>query len=581
MARNNSVQFTVEVIDKATKQLERISKNIQGQLIKLERGYKSFEAAVWRVIGVIGRFIGVAVKLSSVLLIASRSAIEMGDAIGKAARSAGLSAEALQKFRFAGAQAGASIGEVDRALNHALTNFGLFVRNGTGPAAKSLKDMGLTLRDFRGQFIGNERAIMQVANAIQAMGSKAQQAAAASAVFGEGAGPRLVNLLSKGESGIRAIGDEFARLGGVIDNEAIESMEEARAKLASMELLIRQKFVGAMANLDFILIAIAESFVVLTEKLGTATTALMTFFNAWDDGTLAQQAKQLEDYKDRLKDVQDQINARNERGPSRFELFFGLWDKGNHDLMQQYVGLLQKIMRLEDKMGKKRTQIAAARSAEGGLLPEKIYRPESLTAANDWTSTWAGGGSAQAFIEESAARANDPLNKAATLSERLVEAFDKLKEKTKGTMDAVHELGLTFTSAFEDAILNGNKFREVLQGIGKDLLRIFVRKSATEPLYDWFTGLFGRAGGGPVSAGQPYMVGERGPELFVPSGSGKIVSNSAMAGAGNGGMQFVVNIDARGADPGLIARLPQIMEQRDRRLMVKVKEYIETGSVVI
>lgn len=32
----------------------------------------------------------------------------------------------------------------------------------------------------------------------------------------------------------------------------------------------------------------------------------------------------------------------------------------------------------------------------------------------------------------------------------------------------------------------------------------------------------GRATGGPVSAGRPYMVGERGPELFVPSSSGRI-----------------------------------------------------------
>lgn len=32
----------------------------------------------------------------------------------------------------------------------------------------------------------------------------------------------------------------------------------------------------------------------------------------------------------------------------------------------------------------------------------------------------------------------------------------------------------------------------------------------------------GRATGGPVSAGRAYMVGERGPELFVPSGMGRI-----------------------------------------------------------
>lgn len=46
--------------------------------------------------------------------------------------------------------------------------------------------------------------------------------------------------------------------------------------------------------------------------------------------------------------------------------------------------------------------------------------------------------------------------------------------------------------------------------------------------------LFGgfRAGGGPVSGGTPYVVGERGPELFVPGMSGSIVPNHALGGGG-------------------------------------------------
>lgn len=41
----------------------------------------------------------------------------------------------------------------------------------------------------------------------------------------------------------------------------------------------------------------------------------------------------------------------------------------------------------------------------------------------------------------------------------------------------------------------------------------------------------GRASGGSVMSQQPYMVGERGPELFVPSGAGRIIPNYALAGA--------------------------------------------------
>ena len=51
-----------------------------------------------------------------------------------------------------------------------------------------------------------------------------------------------------------------------------------------------------------------------------------------------------------------------------------------------------------------------------------------------------------------------------------------------------------------------------------------------------------KAKGGPVSSGMPYLVGERGPELFVPGAKGNIVPNNAM-----GGSNIVVNVDASGS----------------------------------
>ena len=52
-----------------------------------------------------------------------------------------------------------------------------------------------------------------------------------------------------------------------------------------------------------------------------------------------------------------------------------------------------------------------------------------------------------------------------------------------------------------------------------------------------------RAMGGPVSAGTSYMVGERGPELFMPTHGGRITPNNALGG---GSTSVVVNVDASG-----------------------------------
>ena len=64
-----------------------------------------------------------------------------------------------------------------------------------------------------------------------------------------------------------------------------------------------------------------------------------------------------------------------------------------------------------------------------------------------------------------------------------------------------------------------------------------------------------KAMGGPVSGGTPYLVGERGPELFVPGGSGSIVPNSSM-----GGNTIVINT---GADPQAVINAIKQYERRN------------------
>lgn len=56
--------------------------------------------------------------------------------------------------------------------------------------------------------------------------------------------------------------------------------------------------------------------------------------------------------------------------------------------------------------------------------------------------------------------------------------------------------------------------------------------------------------GGPVTGHQPYIVGERGPELFVPGRSGRVISNDKLsAGGGGGSLSFNVNIGMYAGTP--------------------------------
>jgi hypothetical protein len=73
----------------------------------------------------------------------------------------------------------------------------------------------------------------------------------------------------------------------------------------------------------------------------------------------------------------------------------------------------------------------------------------------------------------------------------------------------------------------------------------------------------GKAAGGPVAGMTPYMVGERGPEMFVPGRSGTIVPNGALGGGGGG--TIVLNFPNYAGDPGMLARLIRNEVQKIRK----------------
>lgn len=73
--------------------------------------------------------------------------------------------------------------------------------------------------------------------------------------------------------------------------------------------------------------------------------------------------------------------------------------------------------------------------------------------------------------------------------ERQQAALAALQKESSKSANIGKELGLTFSSAFEDSIVKGKEFSEILQGIGEDIIRILARKTVTEPLADMFSGM--------------------------------------------------------------------------------------------
>jgi phage-related minor tail protein len=123
----------------------------------------------------------------------------------------------------------------------------------------------------------------------------------------------------------------------------------------------------------------------------------------------------------------------------------------------------------------------------------------------------------------------------------LATATQTLQQSVAGPMSAAAgDLDRVFQSTFarlagtlvRTATTGKDSFKDMVSSILRDLQRLALQKFVFGPLNSLlgsaFSGLAGgRAGGGPVLPGKPFVVGERGPELFVPHAAGRVVAGKA------------------------------------------------------
>jgi hypothetical protein len=127
----------------------------------------------------------------------------------------------------------------------------------------------------------------------------------------------------------------------------------------------------------------------------------------------------------------------------------------------------------------------------------------------------------------------DASGLSASLGAASAEISRVAREEIAPAADAIGEAFSGAARVIEDDLTRAAKAGEgalkgLARAIGADLKRAFidalVRKPIKSLLTDLFTAPFGggRANGGFAARGQSFLVGERGPEIFTPSQSGRI-----------------------------------------------------------
>ena len=194
---------------------------------------------------------------------------------------------------------------------------------------------------------------------------------------------------------------------------------------------------------------------------------------------------------------------------------------------------------------------------------------------------------------------NDPENIKSQIATReaLIKIYDKQVPLLEKQKQLALDVGNAFGSAFENAIFSGNKFSDVLRSLAQDILKLFARQTLINPLSNSISGAFqglftqpggstagaavvvppGKAIGGPVAGNSSYMVGERGPELFIPNSSGRIIPNADLRAGGRGSspaMNFTYNFASGVTRQDLASLLPELQ----RNTIAAVNDQVRRGG---
>ena len=316
-------------------------------------------------------------------------------------------------------------------------------------------------------------------------------------------------------------------------------------------------FATASAAATAFKIAIAKTGIgLLVIGIGIVAAALMKanaeqkeFNDLLEQGSAAQITKNIEETEEKIKrlekSLQDLGTNRNDAG-SATNIERSI-EKANEDLEKLKLSLEDAKLRdlsKEFEMIKKNLTDSNAALQKNNVVSKELseearIRKEHELAIADLKEKFAGK-----ELEELIA-----LQK--TNTERKLEGvlIKQNTEKVKELNDAFKKIGEDIGTGITDALVGaiegtrtlGEAARSIINDLASSLLRLGINMALTGLLGGTKVGNFlGFANGGRPPVGKPSLVGERGPEIFVPRSAGTIIPNNQI---GSGGIVNNINVN--------------------------------------
>lgn len=601
----NSADIIVNVVAKTGK--------FTSGMARSSKALRQFQGTARTVIKGLQKLAGVAAAAGAAaapFIALAQAGLQSADALAKTSQKLGLTADALSALRLAAEQTGVASNQLDLGLQR-MTRRIAEAAAGSGEAKGALQELGLSAKALAQ--LSPEKQFEELAKAFEAVGSQSDKVRLGFKLF-DSEGVALINTLDLGAAGLREVAEEAERLGLSLKPQQLRIIQDAvdaqgRLKLAVTGL--SQQLGSTLAPVFKRVTDATTSFVAtITNSLPTWASwaaAVLGVKRNLEDLTVVQLQAEAAEINKQFLEAAGAVNLerealRNLNAENR---------KLTNDQLDQ-LPIMQTLIAKRDALNKRYNDtiaaIRAARIEERGMPAAMADSEIAVIQLADTTGlledAWtrinkaveqhqarlaALGQSITLQVEKPTERfvrlmgeAREALDKGAISDETfrryrelllsdVVPAIDDVNKKT-------NDLQMTFESAFENAIVQGMKFRDVLDGVLQDLLRITLRKTITEPLGNFFAGLFTRHIGGSVSAGVPYQTIPG--EVFVPQTAGKIYPASRAPG---GGATFNLqwNIDARGADEAsVMSRIVPALEQTRRATIAEMRLLVREGRFV-
>lgn len=379
-------------------------------------------------------------------------------------------------------------------------------------------------------------------------------------------------LLDKMKSYSYAKGAELGQQSfdqGVLDSALIspdkvrekkpKAVSEADKLRAAQEAVIAQYESGALSLGEFEtkLVAVTDAF---QDAQNPAQDWLKQFKEANDNvekfkkSTNDLTTKALPDYINKLRDLEAQYDGVQKSGKMTSDLQIAYLNAIKATAAGPIDALIKKYEDLHTGM----TQFEQDQAAANAVLA-------ALSAENGEAS-----GMGAAAAREAIGRLSKAMDDA------------RIREKNEEIKNSFESIGMAVSDSFKGMITGAMSFKESMKSIIGAVIDQLWKLFVVQKIVGIVSGALGagataapssasgfgnigmsspgnfkpvtlRAFGGSVSGKTPYMVGERGPELFVPGGNGTIIPNGNMRGSGGGGSPISINVDARGSsDPAAV-----------------------------